>query len=193
MTFTFQYIKTQSSFRETYLHISEDNDSLLAPASRWGAFFGLFGLGSNEFFLVTTGNTSAVDARLREVESIETVRSIELEPTARPTTETPVTREGLYVFRFFGVLNKDVERIAELSAEAWTHFEVAEEYQAEPQGLFCEVDRSKQHGLMLLVTWYDGLNSWQISRNPPPEAAAHFRERATLTHFTKPFATRLLT
>lgn len=192
MAFTFHHIKTQSSFRETYLRITQDNDSLIAPAQRWGAFFGLFGLGSDELFLVTAGKTSGVHPTLQGIESVETVRSLELEPTARPTTDTRLTREGLYVFRFFGVLNKDVERIANLSAEAWTYFENSVEYQAEPQGLFCEADRSKERGLMLLVTWYDGLNSWQISRKPPPEAAANFQERATLTHFTKPFATRLL-
>lgn len=192
MTYTFHHIKTLSSFRDSYLAIAADNDTLLAPAQRWGAFFGLFGLGSNEFFLVTKGKTSGVHSKLQRVETIDSVRSIDLEPTARPDKQNAVQRDGLYVFRFFGVLNKDVERIAELSAEAWTYFENTDEYQAVPQGLFCEVERSKTEGLMLLVTWYDGLNSWQLSRKPPPEAAARFRERATLTHFTKPFATRLI-
>lgn len=45
---------------------------------------------------------------------------------------------------------------------------------------------------MLLCTWYDGLNSWQRSRTPAPEATENFRRRHALTSGTIAFATRLL-
>jgi len=42
------------------------------------------------------------------------------------------------------------------------------------------------------LTWYDGLNSWQASRQPAPEAAQNFRRRAQLTLGTVAYATRLV-
>lgn len=191
MSFAFHYLKALIP-HQTTLNTLARNHTILEPAKRWGAFHGLFGLGSNELFLVSVGDTTCVHSTLEEIEELERVRSINLEPTVRPTDERPLTKEGLYVFRFFGVQSRDIDRIAQLSKEAWTYFETSEDYQAVPQALFCETDRSKERGLMLLVTWYDGLNSWQTSRRPAPEASKNFRERASLTLFTKPFATRLI-
>jgi hypothetical protein len=45
---------------------------------------------------------------------------------------------------------------------------------------------------MLLCTWYDGLESWQLSREPAPEAATNFRRRHALTLGTIAYATRLI-
>ena len=104
-----------------------------------------------------------------------------LEPTVRPTEDAPRTREGLYVFRFFEVDHKDVDEIAALSFDAWKDFETADVYAGEPQGLFCQQDRSAPTWRMPLCTWYDGLDSWQASRTPPGEARANFRRRQALT------------
>ena len=106
---------------------------------------------------------------------------------------SPLTRPGLYVFRFFDVNNADVDEIAQLSREAWTTFESTASYRAEPQGLFCLTRSTAAAGLMLLCTWYDGLESWQVSREPPPEAAENFRRRHALTYGTIAYATRLIT
>jgi hypothetical protein len=46
---------------------------------------------------------------------------------------------------------------------------------------------------MLLLTWYDGLGSWQTSRQPAPDARENFRRRHALTAGTIAYATRLLT
>jgi hypothetical protein len=94
--------------------------------------------------------------------------------------------------RFFEIANKDVEEIAELSREAWETFEATDDYRSEPPALFCQADRSSERGRMLLVTWYDGLESWQTSRNPHPEARERFRRRHTMTQGTIAYATRLL-
>ena len=168
--------------------------SRLAPASVWGAFHGLFGVGSNELIAVTVGDDDAVDASIETARrlDVEQVDALTLKPTARPTSTEPLTREGLYVFRFLDVANADVEEIASLSAEAWRTFESPDAYRAEAQALFCQRDRSEVRGRMLLLTWYDGLNSWQTSREPPAEAAALFQRRRTLTAGSIAYATRLV-
>ena len=86
----------------------------------------------------------------------------------------------------------DVDEIAELSRVAWESFEHVDAYSAEPQGLFCQADRSEERGRMLLVTWYDGLNSWQASRNHPAKARENFQRRQQLTNGTVAYATRLI-
>lgn len=193
MNFAFHLISTTGrSSQHVYRALSENEDELLKPAIRWGAFHGLFGLSSSELILVTTGDLKGIHSRLANTDEVERVRTLALEPTARPTDEEPRTREGLYVFRFFDVMNKDVEQIAQLSKDAWVHFENTDRYQAIPQALFCEANRLRERGKMLLVTWYDGLNSWQESRRPPPEAAENFRQRGDLTLGTRAFATRLI-
>lgn len=167
------------------------------PAERvWGTFHGLFGIASNELVAVTVGDDAAVADSVETVSGLDTVEgaaSLTLVPTVRPTHSRPLTREGLYVFRFFEVAHRDVEEIAALSAEAWKSFETVDEYRAEPQGLFCQRDRSAERGRMLLLTWYDGLNSWQTSRQPPRHARENFQRRHALTAGTVAYATRLVT
>ena len=158
----------------------------------WGRFMGLFGLASNELILVTYGAVTDIDQTLKTRGSIDDVSTLLLEPTVRPTENRMREKEGLYVFRTFSVNHKDVEEIAALSKEAWTTFETAEAYNAIPQALFCQKDRSANQGTMLLVTWYDGLNSWQTSRQPPDPAGKNFRRRSQLTLSTKATATRLV-
>ncbi len=169
--------------------------SRLAPASVWGAFHGLFGVGSNELIAVTVGDDDAVDASIETAQrlDVDQVDALTLKPTARPTSTDPLTREGLYVFRFLHVRNADIDEIASLSAQAWRTFESSDEYRAEAQALFCQRDRSEIRGRMLLLTWYDGLNSWQTSREPPAEAEALFQRRRTLTSSSIAYATRLVT
>ena len=196
MTLDFAFSRLRSGSQNNhamYDAITGDGREHLGGAGIWGAFFGLFGLASNELILVTTGDVAAMDDRLCTIPEVAGSRTLYLQPTVRPTDYEPRTREGLYVFRFFKVRNKDVNEIARLSKTAWETFEDTANYQAIPQALFCQQDRSKTHGRMLLCTWYDGLNSWQTSRNPAPEATANFRARRALTLYTKPFATRLIT
>ena len=133
-----------------------------------------------------------IHSRLTNSIEIEKVDTLLLEPTVRPTDEEPRTVAGLYVFRFFDVMNSDVNQIAQLSKDAWVHFEQSDRYQAIPQALFREQNQLNEQGKMLLVTWYDGLNSWQESRTPPPPAGQNFRQRAQMTLGTRAFATRLV-
>ena len=193
LNFAFSRIQTDGpSYRPLYDAIVGRERDRLGDAGIWGAFFGLFGLGSNELILVTTDNVANMDDRLGAIDSVQRSETLYLEPTVRPNDYEPRTREGLYVFRFFDVRNSDVDEIAQLSKTAWETFEVSDEYQAVPQALFCEQERSSEFGKMLLCTWYDGLNSWQVSRTPAPEATENFRARAKLTLNATPYATRLI-
>ena len=175
------------------LHSSLTNR--LAPQEIWGTFQGLFGVGSNELIAVTVGDDNAVNASIETARGLDLahVDALMLKPTARPTSTAPLTREGLYVFRFLHVANADIDEIAALSAEAWRSFESPSDYQAEAQALFRQHDRSIVRGRMLLLTWYDGLNSWQASRQPPAEAESLFQRRRRLTASSIAYATRLIT
>jgi hypothetical protein len=156
---------------------------------------GLFGLWTNELVLVTTcGRDADAPTQLARnlPEGAAILEQYDFVPTARPADDTPLTRPGLYVHRFFEIRNTDVDRFVALSDEAWNTFENTSDYEAQPQGLFCECDRSDEFGLMLLVTWYDRFESWERSRTPPPEAETNFRARAMLTRRSMAFATRLV-
>ena len=180
------------NFKSMFKAVSADKNAVLHPARRWGAFFGLFGLASNELFLVSEGDVEGLNERLLAFKSVLEAETISLEATVRPTSPEPLSRPGLYVFRFFEVAHKDVGEIVALSKEAWETFEDTSQYSAEPQGLFCQSDRSTERGRMLLLTWYDGFESWQTSRKPHPSAMDNFARRHELTEGTIAYATRIL-
>ena len=193
MIFAFSRVRAAGrDFRDAHRALTADDCAALGGAKLWGAFFGLFGVGSNEFVLVTSGDVAGVHERIAAVPEVAGSETLLLEPTVRPTDDSPRTRAGLYVFRFFEVSHSDVDEIASLSKTAWETFEGVDAYNAEPQALFCQHDRSGERGKMLLCTWYDGLNSWQTSRNPAPEARDNFQRRGRLTHSTIAYATRLI-
>ena len=122
-----------------------------AGGQPWVIANGLFGLWTNELILVNAwpndgAASSAVAANLPPGASI--VQQYEFVATARPATDEPPTRPGLYVHRLFEVHAADVERFVELSREAWTTFEGSGDYQAEPQGLFRQREHPAEGGLM---------------------------------------------
>jgi hypothetical protein len=156
----------------------------------FGTFAPLFGLASNELYLVTHGDKEHSITAQIESATLAPLDSISLVPTVRPTEHTPRTRPGIYVFRWFDVYNKDIEEIAALSNEAWNTFEGG--FDTEVQGLFCEEDTSTEKGKMLLITQYTDLSVWEASRNPAPEARENFLKRARLTIEARPICTRLI-
>ncbi|MGD9935719.1 MAG: hypothetical protein AB7T37_18635 [Dehalococcoidia bacterium] len=160
----------------------------------WGTWFGQFGLRSNELIVVTSWDaaTDAVGVLAGTLPGeAEITQQYAFVPTVRPETDAPLTRDGLYVFRFFDVRTPDIGQVAALSDEAWTTFEDTAAYQAKPQALFREREPAIDRSTMLLLTWYDGFASWEISRTPAPEARDNFRRRAELTLSAFPIATRL--
>ena len=187
----------QRDWRELRAHLDARSLPALAPSDvhLWGAWFGLFGLRSNELLVITSWPDDVKDAGGQFTAALpidtEVIEMLEFVATVRPLDDEERTRDGLYVFRFFDVMHRDVEEIAALSNEAWTYFESTDAYAATPQALFCQRDRALPEGRMLLLTWYDGLQSWQLSRTPAPEATANFRRRHELTLGQVPYATRL--
>ncbi|MEM7275639.1 MAG: hypothetical protein AAF547_21365 [Actinomycetota bacterium] len=168
-------------------------EHLPADVGVWGAFSGLFGIGSNELILVLhTEDPVSTPAPAVTAAGFEIVESRRLAPTVRPVRFEPLTRSGLYVFRLFFIATADIDEIARLSDEAWTTFEHADDYDAQPQGLFAPADRNGPDDTMVLLTWYSGLDAWQTSRQPAPEAAERFRRRRQLTTGTIAYATRLV-
>ena len=156
----------------------------------FGIFTGVFGLATNELYWITMGDVAftAVDAAIGKSQ-FQIQQSMDLVPTVRPTEHTARTRAGLYVFRWFDVLNKDVDEIASLSQAAWVTFEG--DFDTQVQGLFAQPDRNAEAGKMLLLTWYKNLTVWQDSRAPSDEARQLFIKRHHLTREALPIATRL--
>jgi hypothetical protein len=198
-TFAYTRLKgAQRNWQPLFDRLSATTLPALARAgvNRWGAWSGLFGIGSNELILMTSADVAVDHANVLNAHLAAAPGTVVgqhlFEPTVRPEADRALTRPGLYVFRFFDIDNADIDEIARLSLDAWTTFESTCSYQAEAQGLFRLRNRRAASGLMLLCTWYDGLESWQASREPPPEAAANFRRRHDLTRGTIAYATRLI-
>ena len=160
--------------------------------SMFGVFVGLFGIATNELYVVLNSKDQIPDPTdLIETRQYVQIGAEHMAPTARPTHHEPPTKTGVYVFRWFTVNNQDVDEIAELSKAAWVSFE--EDPHIEVQALFAQSDRNKPRGKMLLITQYDDLATWQRSRSPAKEAQDNFRRRHELTLEATPVATRLVT
>lgn len=165
-----------------------------------GSFMGLFGVSNQELFLLLSlpdqGEAPAsVEAELhrRLPPGVALLDTVPLKATVRPANDAPLTRSGVYVFRFFDVAAGDVDQVVSLSDTAWHSFERGDDYgyRSEPMGLFRFADARAERGRMLLLTWYDGMASWERSRTPHPDATANFRRRAALSRSAIAFATRL--
>lgn len=162
----------------------------------WGIWQGLLGIASNELLIMAAvpGDQPDADRLFRQSlpDEAEVVDALPLVATARPQSIASLPAEGLYVFRFFDVRLEDCDEIVALSREAWETFEDTDRYASRPQGLFAPRGERNGRGRMLLVTWYDGFTSWEISRDPAPEARENFRRRHALTTGTVAYATRLI-
>ena len=201
---TYCYLRLRGPGRDTYelkkrLAVVSKDAWLSSGVELWGIWEGLFGIASNELLVVAAadGNRSATDFTQvlgRSGTPVMVADQLLMAATVRPDPNVfePRSQPGLYVFRFFQVVEEDVDEIAGLSEHAWETFENMDAYAAEPQGLFRPVFREEEEGRMLLVTWYDGFRSWEISRRPPPEAVANFQRRRELTRGTVALAARLL-
>lgn len=163
-------------------------------ANVWGLFAGLFGLNSNELYIVLHNPSAVSPEKLAlAVSELSVLRATRLRATARPMSFSPLDASGLYVFRTFRVTPGSVDATVRLSRQAWETFETGENYRAKPLGLFQELGQQDgQDENMLLLTWYDGFASWETSRKPSAEAVDNFRQRSALTTRTGAIATRLL-
>jgi len=200
LTDTYCYLHLRGEGRDTAALKSQLTD--VAGAWRresitiWGVWEGLFGVASNELLVIAAAAGARQKADFDKAladQPIEIRDTQLLVPTVRPEGVAPCEAPGLYIFRFFSVPTPHMDEVVRLSRQAWETFENSDHYQSEPQGLFRPADDSDENDRMLLVTWYDGLESWQVSRRPAPEAMENFQRRRALTGGTVALATRLST
>ena len=164
-----------------------------AGGAIWAVLRGLFGMQEDELFLLTSwGPSESGPDALGRLPQIRITDQHLLNATVRPTTPAPLTREGVYVLRFFEIEMAAVDEFIALSTNGWTTFEASESWLTEPVGLFAPKDRTGERGAMILCTWYDGLASWEASRNKPAAGRAHFARRWEITQSSIAFATRLV-
>jgi hypothetical protein len=160
----------------------------------WGAWYGLFGLATDELIVCTVSESAQTLGHLSDaLGRVGDIAELGLfAPTVRPLDAAPCTRPGLYVHRTFEVAHDDMDEMAELSQAAWVPYEDTTDYRTEPRGLFRPLDRSGETGEMLLITWYESLASWQSSRSPSPEARDAIRRRNQLVRRSSAVAARLI-
>lgn len=199
---TYELLKVKDLNSNGILNMVKTFDTRILPEvkasgySLYGIFFGLFGLASNELYLMamsenggsSSGGITPLSGLITE-HHFNLREGYQLSPTVRPTEHTTRNKSGIYVFRWFLIHNRDVDDIVKLSEEAWVSFEG--DFDSEVQGLFAERDRTPEQGRMLLLTWYRDLSVWETSRKPSPEARERFLKRHKLTMETIPIATRL--
>ncbi len=177
----------QEAIQKVHAKVSTLGDQ---DISVFGLFTPLFGLATNELYLVTGApNAHRIDDALTG-SGLGCVQHQQLLPTVRPTSAAPRRKPGIYVFRWFTVLQENVDEIARLSNQAWVTFEGG--FETEVQGLFRQRDTTAPTGKMLLLTQYRDLSVWEASRLPPAEARENFARRARLTIEATPIATRLV-
>jgi len=157
----------------------------------FGLFSAYFGMATNELYWVVMREDLTINLSTSlEQSGISVISVHNMLPTVRPTTHAPPTRDGLFVFRWFSIDNKDVDEIARLSETAWQTFESG--FDTEVQGLFAEADRDAEQGTMLLMTWYQGFDVWLDSRTPDTSARENFLKRPALMREATPIATHRL-
>lgn len=193
MEYTVTLVKdrTRQNNVEGLRAVREDQKRLTDEGTHlFGLFTPLFGLATNEFYVVTYAEAPhCIDDHLMR-HNLEVLERQELRPTARPLTHEARSKPGIYVFRWFKVRPGDVDEIVRLSEQAWVTFEGG--FDTEVQGLFRERESDGETGAMLLITQYTDLSVWEASRKPAPEAAENFRARAEITLEARPIATRLV-
>lgn len=150
----------------------------------YGIFTALFGLASNELYLVTCSDRPV---SLDLPEGVAQLACWQGLPTVRPLAHSARETPGIYVFRWFEVEPDNVNEIVELSGLAWPSFEA--DFDARIQGLF--VEDHDQPSRMLLLTWYLDLSAWEASRKPSPDSRDNFMKRHQLTKQALPVATVL--
>ena len=186
---------TQLQLRGPSQHLSEtlaDVEAAVAAAPDhrlWGAWGGWFGLASDELLVMLVHPADA--GEFTPPRNVSVVDTTHLRATVRPTSSDAERRPGLYVFRRFVTRAEHIEDIVRLSAGAWETFEHADDYAAEPVGLFAPVAPAPECSMHLL-TWYPDFTAWQRSRNSDPLAMRNFQARRALTSSTSAIATRSL-
>ena len=122
----YQVFKLKDEKSNRPLLIIQTVKALLADKNltHFGIFSAYFGLATNELYWVVMRDDLSNDLSSKLIsKGVSVINAYDFEPTVRPTTHQAPTRDGLFVFRWFSIDNKDVTEIAELSETAWQTFE----------------------------------------------------------------------
>ena len=180
-----------TTYRKSILRADVDGfKSIVDQANEpvWGVWAGLFGLANNELIAITLVEPEISEPWTNQVQVLDEQLLV---ATERPSSSKSPSETGLYVFRSMETESKNIDEIVELSAYAWRTFETSDDYRSEPIGLF-RPENPDTVSTMWLLTWYDGFESWQRSRNPHDDAKEAFMKRHALLRQTNAIATRLI-
>lgn len=143
----------------------------------------------------TRAGTDALDSLLAPVADIVDLDSVLLEPTLRPESPQPPTRQGNYAFRWFTLPESNWPEFIELCAAAWPGFEAS--YDSQVIGLWREPQAGDGICRSLLLTRRPDLAMWERSKLPQGEDEAEVRRKLSrrydLCDSTEVYTTTLLT
>jgi hypothetical protein len=111
-----------------------------------------------------------------------------LEATVRPTSDSPPTCDGAYVFRWFHLQHQDWPAFRDLSDAAWPNMESV--FDVNICGFWKSLEVSPPATRVLLLTRYADLSVWEASRwwSKPVAAAdasmGRFKQRNQLIEHT---------
>ena len=144
-------------------------------------------LGPNELLVMIawaddTGESPSrqADRALNGLDEVIRAQSRVFRATVRPERVRELTRPGFYVHRLNKYAPDDVNRVIQLSVEAWQTFEPT--FGAEVVGLFRETPDPDGTAQMLRIAWYRSYEGWQESRmfGRDPASRERFRARGEL-------------
>ena len=183
--------------RDATAHLREDALARIGVSvdGVWSGATG-FGLRSDEAVVLLRcsddASAGAAVEALRAPTDVVEVQGTPLHELAAPEPPQAPDRDagGFWVFRHFDVAADDLPRFRELSVSAWPTFQTATG--ARVERLFRGPERPDGSLLVLLLTWYPDLATWEGSRAPEadPEGHARFAERRALTRHTRAVALR---
>ncbi len=189
----FDYQRYRSAPRQLLTQPDQVRDAFNARADHsngylYGCFRSMVGLGlaRDEGIAVSAWRT---ETEARAAPENGPGERVIMRATLRPTKDgAPDKADGLYVFRWFKVLDSNWNEFASLSDEAWPNMEGV--FGTQIFGFWRSLDSKDGIADVLLLTWYANLATWEASRwwNKPVEAAqasmSRFRRRNDLIEDT---------
>ena len=174
-------------FPDWLSHDAVEQAVTVAGGCLWGAWFGgMFGLATNRFVVVSTGESELSQKRL--VESIgpanlsSTVVDYQrLHSTVRPTDSLPVERDGFFVFRWLRLIPGSVEEWTDLCNQTWPNFQRGS--RSECLAVWQVENGEEPVDELLMCTWYENLDAWEHSREVDPQDAPKWRRRAEMEYY----------
>lgn len=180
------------------LHNANIESRINEQGRLYGIWAPMFGFSYNQLALMAVSKSASneyaegIRKHLLSVDGVQAVVLRSLEPTARPKSDDPPTKPGMYVNRWMRFNTSDIDEVVEISNQAWGPWENA--FDSEIQGLFREKDSSDGQTWLLLKTWYPNFAVWHETRSVEKagDAGPKFRRRSELTQASEAHALELV-